>query len=241
MKPDSQNSLAESDDMILDEASVASFLLDHPEFFASHEELLAKMIIPHRSGGAISLLERQVALLRRKNEESQDKIDNFIENARENDELFEKTRTVILDIVNTNSLIELSDLISNKLNKDFDATASQLFFAGDPETDSPLQILPLEQTKKVLGKLFQRKRAYCGTLKPEQTELFFPDTPSINSAAIVPIHLQDAAKLKNSLPGIPIMLIASKKPQHFNSSLDTLFLDFIGEVLSAHIKGLLLR
>jgi uncharacterized protein YigA (DUF484 family) len=239
MNSESQNSLASPNDSGLDEDTVATYLLEHPEFFINQEELLASLRIPHKSGGAISLLERQVSLLRRRNEESQEKIRHFIDNAKENDELFEKTRSVILDILASNSLPELSAFITGKLKENFSASCSTLFFATNkPDENSELSLLPLDQTRKVLGKLFQRKRAYCGKLDTDQTELFFPDTPAINSAAIVPIHFNDDKTGKEILPGIPLLVIASNKPQHFNSSLDTLFLDFIGEVLSAHIVKL---
>jgi len=240
MKSETQNSLASSEAVGLDEDSVAAYLSEHPEFFNKQEDLLAKLRIPHKSGGAISLLERQVSLLRRRNEESQDKIDHFIENAKENDGLFEKTRSVILDILHCNTLSELSELIQGKLGEDFSASSSKLFFAVEnPDADRGLLQVPLEQTRKVLGNLFQRKRAYCGKLVAEQIELFFPEAPAINSAAIVPIHFHEDNSATEKLPGIPLLIIASNKPQHFNSSLDTLFLDFIGEVLSAHIIRLL--
>lgn len=242
MKPDPQNSLAKTDDLSLDDESVTSYLLEHPDFFANHEDLLLNMRIPHKSGQAVSLLERQVSLLRRRNDETQDKIKNFIENAKENDELFEKTRTIVLNIINTASLEELSDLIKEKLNQEFGASSSKLFFAADDhEKETTLFLLPLKLTRKVLGNLFQRKRAYCGVLDEKQAQLFFPDAGSISSAAIIPIHFHDESKLKDKLPGTPLMVVASNKDKHFNSSLDTLFLDFIGEILSVHIKGLILK
>lgn len=244
MKPNSQNSLAKTDDLSLDEESVASYLLEHPDFFANNEELLLNLRIPHKSGQAISLLERQVSLLRRRNDETQDQINSFVENAKENDELFEKTRTIILNIINADSLEALSTLIEEKLKKEFDASTSKLFFATEDkidESESALFLLPLKLTRKVLGKLFQRKRAYCGSLNEDQAKLFFPETSKISSVAIIPIHFHDENKLKTKLPGIPLLVVASSKDKHFNSSLDTLFLDFIGEILSSHIKGLLIK
>lgn len=241
MKSESQNPLAKADDLSLDEDTVAAFLLDHPDFFSNHEDLLTSLRIPHKSGQAVSLLERQVTLLRRRNDESQEKIKDFINNAKENDQLFEKTRIIILDIINTTSLEELSELISEKLKNEFGATASKLFFASDKDDkESGLFLVPLEQTRKVLGKLFQRKRAYCGNFDSEKALLFFPETGNISSAAIIPIHLHDEPDLRPSLPGVPLLLIASNNAKHFNSNLDTLFLDFIGEILSAHIRNLLL-
>ncbi|PCJ43687.1 MAG: hypothetical protein COA71_02105 [SAR86 cluster bacterium] len=245
MKPNSQNSLAKTDDLSLDDESVASYLLEHPDFFENQEDLLLSLRIPHKSGQAISLLERQVSLLRRRSDETQDQINNFVENAKENDDLFEKTRTIVLNIINTTSLEDLSTLIEEKLKQEFDASSSKLFFATEEDKSeaakSTLFLLPLELTRKVLGKLFQRKRAYCGGLNEDQATLFFPESSDINSVAIIPIHFNDENTLKEKLPGVPLLVVASSKDKHFNASLDTLFLDFIGEILSAHIKGLLLK
>jgi uncharacterized protein YigA (DUF484 family) len=245
MKPSSQNSLADTEDLSLDDESVASYLSEHPDFFANHEDLLLNLRIPHKSGQAISLLERQVSLLRRRNDEAQKQINSFVENAKENDALFEKTRTIILNIINTASLEDLSSLIEEKLTQEFSASSTKLFFATENEidktTEPSLFLLPLELTRKVLGKLFQRKRAYCGSLNKDQAKLFFPEANNINSVAIIPIHFHGESKLTEKLPGIPLLVVASNKEKHFNSSLDTLFLDFIGEVLSAHIKSLLLN
>ena len=244
MKPDTQNSIAKTVDLSLDDERVANYLLEHPEFFSNRENLLLKLSIPHKSGQAVSLLERQVSLLRRRNDESQEKINDFITNAKENDALFEKTRTIILSIINTKRIEELSALIDEKLKIEFDASASRLFFATEGAVDeseqvTPLFLLPLEHTRKVLGTLFQRKRAYCGNLEKEQALLFFPETSTINSAAIIPIHFHDESEIISKLPGIPLLVVASNKAKHFNSSLDTLFLDFIGEILSAHMTSLL--
>jgi len=57
------------------------------------------------------------------------------------------------------------------------------------------------------------------------------------SAAIVPLHLPEGSPIRTRY-GLPLLLIGSVELQHFNSSLDTLFLDFIGEVLAVHIHNL---
>lgn len=244
MKPNSQSSLAKTDSLSLDDKSVTNYLLEHLDFFTNHEDLLLSLRIPHKSGQAISLLERQVSLLRRRNDETQDKIQSFVENAKENDALFKKTCSIVLDIIKATTLEELSNLIEEKLKKEFTATSSKLFFVTEDEikeSESTLFLLPLGLTKKVLGKLFQRKHAYCGSLNKDQATLFSPESSNISSVAIIPIHFQYKTKLKTKIPGIPLLVVTSNKDEHFNSSLDTIFLDFIGEILSSHIKGLLLN
>ena len=46
----------------LDAHTVAEYLRLHPAFFAEYDELLPDLIIPHQSGQAVSLVERQVKL-----------------------------------------------------------------------------------------------------------------------------------------------------------------------------------
>ena len=245
MKPDSsnQNALAEP----LNDDTVSKFLADNPDFFNRKAEILLDLAIPHESGAAISLLERQVAMFRDRNRELQNNINDFIFNAEENDALFEKTRLVILELLKTNTLAKLSDTIEDTLKTEFSAHASRLFFIAD-NTDSILNNLGIQneeirtletiQARDILGKLFDKKRTFCCELTPEQAKLLFPDTArEILSAAVIPVHVNEPQRDSKGI-NMPILVIGSDKHNHFNSSLDTLFLDFIGEILAVHITRL---
>ncbi|RZO75248.1 MAG: DUF484 family protein, partial [OM182 bacterium] len=48
---------------ILSEEQVAEYLRNHPEFFLAQDDVLADLTLPHESGKAITLLERQVTIL----------------------------------------------------------------------------------------------------------------------------------------------------------------------------------
>ena len=73
----------------VDEAAVASYLAATPEFFDRHAQLLAKIRLPDARGGAstVSLLERQVEVLRERNRQLERKVKDFLDVARENDTL----------------------------------------------------------------------------------------------------------------------------------------------------------
>ena len=51
----------------LDSETVAAYLRLHPEFFIDHDELIPELRIPHQRGDTVSLVERQVKLLRERN------------------------------------------------------------------------------------------------------------------------------------------------------------------------------
>ncbi|MDG2176746.1 MAG: DUF484 family protein [Gammaproteobacteria bacterium] len=245
MKPDPSNEQSDLD--ALNDDSVSRYLTDNPEFFNRKADLLLGLSIPHESGAAISLLERQVAMYRERNLELQNRINDFIFNAEENDALFERTRIVILELLKTNNLGELSKAVEVTLKSEFAAHASRLFFIGanfsgseddkkDKNENNNVRTLEEKPARKTLGKLYEKKRTFCCELTPEQAKLLFPDTKKdILSAAIIPVHLNETLR-KESGTGMPTLVIGSEKHNHFNTSLDTLFLDFIGEILSAHIS-----
>ena len=191
MTTDSNN--AKESVEILDEESVAKYLSENPDFFERKADLLLELTIPHGNRGAISLLERQVELFRERNGELQNNINDFIFNAEENDALFEKTRIVILKLLKSDTLTQLSNVIEDTLKTEFAAHASSLLFISDSDgsniDNEEIKLRPLAPTKNILGKLFDKKRTFCCELRPEQAKFLFPDSKKeILSAAVIPVH-----------------------------------------------------
>lgn len=230
---DKANKTAKKDGKIpLNEASVVQFLTKHPDFFVGKDTLIHNFTLPHESGNAISLVERQVSILREQNNSLQNKMKNIMANAKENDALFEKIRLITLELLQSSSITELQVTLTAQLCNNFKATASNLVFVGD---DSDM--IQLNDAQTALGELFDKKRTFCGAFNQAQATLFFPEASSkIISAAVIPIHLSNPDTINKV--GIPMLIIGSNKADHFNSSLDTLFLDFIGELLAVHISQL---
>ena len=59
-------------------ATVAAYLQAHPDFFSQREELLLSLRIPHQRGDTISLVERQLELLRGRNIEMRHRLRSLI-------------------------------------------------------------------------------------------------------------------------------------------------------------------
>jgi uncharacterized protein YigA (DUF484 family) len=231
----SENADVQENNPGLDAEAVANFLEKHPAFFIGRDDLLMQMRLPHDSGEAISLLEKQVQLLRERTQNQHNRIQSLLENAGENDALFEKTRTLILTLLKPKNIQELSASLNIELGNLFRNVASHLFFIAD-QTDKleGLQVRSTEQAKECLGDDYIQKRTQCGALEQKQAAFFFPDEElSPASAAIVTIHLPHEDE-NSDLP-VPVLVVGSTDKGYFHSSQDTLFLDFIGEVLSALI------
>ena len=74
-----------------EEESIAAYLQHNPDFFERHHALLARLRLPHARGGStISLVERQIEVLRDKHAAVEAKLAEFVRVARANDVLADK-------------------------------------------------------------------------------------------------------------------------------------------------------
>src|SRR5690606_1674987 len=83
-----------------DEASIAGYLHQHPDFFERHEPLLTRLKLPHRRGSAaISLVERQVLALRENTQNLEGRLRDLIAVARDNDILVHKIHRLARQLI----------------------------------------------------------------------------------------------------------------------------------------------
>ena len=74
-----------------DEERIERYLSLNPDFFERHQPLLARMRLPHmRTGSTVSLVERQVEVLREQKTDADRRLAEFIAVARANDQLAER-------------------------------------------------------------------------------------------------------------------------------------------------------
>ena len=134
MSADSENLSAVATDELSSEA-VAEYLKNHPDFFVGRDNIIEKLTIPHESGQAISLIQRQVQVLRESAETYKVRIQDLINNANTNDSLFEKTRLLILALLKADSLESLNHIITTELSRQFDTVENHLIFIGQNQDE----------------------------------------------------------------------------------------------------------
>lgn len=207
---------------------VASYLKANPEFFIEQEDLLADLSLPHESGKAISLLERQVTILRDRGGDARQKLNNLLENARNNDQLFDTTRSLVLALLRAKNVTEIANVAQDQLSNHTSIDSCEVILVdkkGLKVADS-VRTESEDILKKQFADVFRLKRTHCGVISEEQTQFLFPaQGNSIKSTALCPV-------LSN---GDVLALIAfgNQSDNYFNVNLDTLFLDFIGHVVGA--------
>ena len=205
-----------------DAEAVAVYLRAHPEFFVDHDELLSELRLPHEPGGAVSLVERQVRLLRERNIETRHRLTQLMDVARDNDRLFDKTRRLVLDLLDAGTLEEVISAVDDSLRHEFQVPYVSLILFND----SPLPVgrsVSLGEAQQTVGSLLGGGRTICGALRPHELAFLFgaDESTQIGSAAVVALNQQQG-----------ILAVGSEDPQHYKSSLGTLFLGYIAEVLT---------
>ena len=216
------------------EEQVANYLRDNPDFFNNQRELLGRIKLPHESGQAISLVEKQINTLREQRIEARKKLNDLIENARENDKLFDTTRSLILSLLRANSIEEAGISVQDQLIGLENIDVCEIIFVEHPSMKVPrtLRTEELATLHKKFHEVFRLNRAHCGQLKDEQTTYLFSSTEgNINSTALCPVT--------NNGECFALLALGNKTADYFNIHLDTLFIDFICQVLGAVLTLLL--
>ncbi|CDF86930.1 hypothetical protein PKB_5620 [Pseudomonas knackmussii B13] len=208
----------------LDAEQVAAYLRQHPEFFVAHDELIPEMRIPHDSGSAVSLVERQVRLLRERNIEMRHRLAQLMDVARDNDRLFEKTRRLVLDLLDATSLEDVVSTVEDSLRHEFQVPFVSLILFSDSNLPVGRSVSSAE-AHQAIGGLLSGGKTVCGVLRPHELTFLFgeADGAAVGSAAVVSLSYQ-------GLHGV--LAIGSSDPQHYKSSLGTLFLGYVAEVLA---------
>jgi len=217
------------------EAEIADYLQQHPEFFERHANVLARLKLPHsRDGAAVSLIERQVQVLRTKNDKLESRLRDLVEVARGNDVLVGKIHRLACRLLRARSAESLLDALEASLREDFGASTWLMLLApARPAqfaqvSNRHLRVISAGAPElKMFESLLQAGRPRCGQVRDSQRDyLFGPGTAEIGSAALVPLGPQF---------GTGLLAIGSADAQRFHPTMSTDFLARIGDLISEAI------
>jgi len=116
---------------VLTDDAVLRFLTINPEFFVNNQDLLPRLRIPHESGKAVSLIEKQVSVLRSKCGTLENSLRDLISVARENEDLHQRLHILLQDIVSAPTLEEIVALTQSSLRENFNADEVHMLVVAD--------------------------------------------------------------------------------------------------------------
>lgn len=163
-------------------------------------------------------------LLRERNIEMRHRLSQLMDVARDNDRLFDKTRRLVLDLLDANTLEEVVGAIEDSLRHEFQVPFVSLILFSDSTLPVGRSVSSAE-AHQAIGGLLVAGKTICGVLRTHELEFLFgaEEGAKVGSAAVVSLNHQGQHGL---------LAIGSPDPQHYKSSLGTLFLSYIAEVLA---------
>ncbi len=215
-----------------DEERIERFLTLNPDFFERHQPLLARMRLPHmRTGSTVSLVERQVEVLRDQKTDADRRLAEFIAVARANDQLAERIHRFTRRLLLAGSPAVALTTLEASLREDFDAFHSTLLLVNAPaslrsvELEPFLRKLPADDANlRTFEALLATGKPRCGQVRDTQRDfLFGPEAASIGSVALVPL---------GEAGSVGLLALGSAERERFHPGMSTEFLKRMGELIT---------
>lgn len=206
----------------LDANDVAAYLKAHPDFFNLYADLLAQIVItdPHH-GRAVSITERQLTALRDRNKQLEAKLAELIQFGEENDAISEKLHTLSLALMRAETFTGVTRALHESLEEAFVVPHVALrLWDGVALNELPEQSLADEETRSFTHTL---KRPYCGPSTGLAALAWLGS--GIRSLALIPLRQEETA--------MGLLILGSEDIQRFYPEMGTLFLERIGDIVSA--------
>ena len=207
---------------------VSKYLQQNPGFFEQEPALLKNLELSHASGPAVSLIEKQVQYLRSENESLEQRLNQLMQVASDNEKLMSRLHGLTLELMSMGDLPSFFDRLSEALLDEFNADILNITLfdrkveAGpktpmfrirrdDPEMEQFQD--HLEKGISVCGRLNRNKRNY----------LFGPRAQWVQSMVWVPMGDEG------------MLAIGSSDPARFYPGMGTLFLDLLAQVVTSRL------
>ncbi|HAF01008.1 MAG TPA: DUF484 domain-containing protein [Methylophilaceae bacterium] len=207
------------------EEEIKAYLKAHPEFFERHAYLLTELYLPSPHGdGAISLAQRQQLAQRDKIRVLESKFTELILNAEENDKTSEKIHRLTIGLLGAPSFDALNKHLTEFLSGQFDLPDSQLkiWSSSSLLADQISAFVVAEES--LINWARDLSQPYCGPMPNVDIASWFTEAPA--SIAIVPLKGKDTFGL---------LLLPSQDKNHFYAGMGTVFLNRIGDLVSASL------
>lgn len=220
----------------VDEESIATFLLHNPDFFERHQSVLLRLRVPHvRGGSTISLVERQIEVMREKHAALERKLAELVAVARANDAIAQKLHRFTRRLLQSDNRADAVSRIEASLREDFDAFHSVLLLIGEFPDLVPQRFVRVvgrdNPGLKSFDTLFRGGKPRCGQARDSQRELLFgPDSQQIGSVALVPLAEKGAP--------IGVLALGSPERERFHPGMST---EFLGRMAGLITDALTMR
>lgn len=215
-------------DSNIDDQQVIEYLRANPDFFQTYSNELSDLKVEHASGAAVSLIERQVEVLRERIFRMRRRMNRLLHTARNNDELFAKVRSLTLALMDVSTWHDLNEVLATNMLVEFDADCVCCHVQGGNVNFDHIRSY---ESAAPFEPFVQGSLPVCATLRAAELQSLFPvqGHDSDGSAVLLPLTLSR---------GDGCLAVGSRETHRFTRDLDTFFVSHIGDMLSRIIDHL---
>lgn len=213
------------------EEKIDRYLREHPDFFERHLALLDILRLPHPTQGSVSLLERQISLLRNKHRALEQRMGELIANARDNERVSRHLHALACTLMRADSLDAVLALTQEALRDELQAefVSIRLLNASNDPLHQLDPVAPDLGNRDGRGPgieaVFQQRDPLCGRLPKDLLETIFGESAElIGSAIVMPLFLEAEP--------LGVLALGSRSVQRFGPDVGTYFVTHLGSLLS---------
>ena len=213
----------------IDEQAVLDYLQTHPELLQRHPEVVSRIAIPHLTGGATSLIEYQVSILREENHALAERLDQLLHVARDNDRLVEQIHRFTLELLAADDLDSVLVAVRDGLRHDFRADLVEVILIGESLQAAGVPTLsPDDPEARQLEESFAGDQPVLGELDAEHRTLIFGDqADGLGSVAVIPM---DEPPIRG------FIAIGSRDAGRYHDEQGTIFLGQLGALAARVLR-----
>ena len=213
---------------VMGDDEITGWLHANPDFFERNPGLLAVLKLPHASGGAVSLVERQLEVMRDKTQAADARLAELVSIARNNEQLAIKIHQFTRRLMRAPTRRAITTQIERGMREDFDVSHTVLLLFTDAADLGDLHfvrsIAVNDQNLAGFENLLGSGRPRCGQIRDSQRDfLFGPESANIGSVALVPLSGGDAP--------LGLLVLGSVSRERFHPGMSTDFLGLLGELI----------
>jgi uncharacterized protein YigA (DUF484 family) len=211
------------------EQQLLELLKDCPDILVRNPALLAEIEVPHEAGKAVSLIERQVSVLREKLGTTDKRLRELMDIARSNERLAESRHRLAINLLGAHDLDDVISIVLDELGNELEADFAVIRLLTDNSErlgEKPeLFINTKDEGLAVFTTMLDNRKPICGHCTNEQNTFLFGDNAGhVGSAAVIPLVAGER---------LGLLGLGGKDERRFSIAMGTEFLGQIGELVSA--------
>lgn len=221
------------------DAPVIDYLRHSPDFFCRNPQLLMEIEVPHYERGAVSLVEKRMALHREQYDDLRNRLGEIVDVAHRNDYLADLLHEYSMALISADSIAEVLAITRDTLDSRLNCSQAQTVILRNEVVDVCLDeevpgvIVADASGYASLEDLHVKKSVYCGPASTRRINQFFPQTRiDIRSLAIIKLQ---STSTDAGVQNIGYLALASNDKSRFAPHMATDFLQRFGELLSARL------